>query len=85
MTAAIVLQFFFLALLDPAVRRNTIVRRMGRIGEVNRGVLALSSLNPLIRVEKDLLLIRVLLAGNMGRLLIGKTSRCSKSVTPLSE
>jgi len=49
------------------------VLRMSGIGEINRVAFALVRLNTLIFFQKGLLLDRVLFAGNMRRLLVGKS------------
>ena len=72
LAAAVGFEFFFLPRLNPAVRRNAVVLWMSCIGERYRVVCAFVCLELLIFIEKGLLPGRVLFAGNMRRLFVGK-------------
>ena len=72
LAAAVGLELFFLSRLNPAVRRNAVVLWMGGIGKIDRVVYAFVCLELLIFIEKGLLPDRVLFAGNVRRLFVGK-------------
>ena len=72
LTATVGFELFFLTLLDPAVRRNAVVLRVGGVSKINRVVFVFVGLDMFIFVEKCLLLGGVLFTGNMRRLLVGK-------------
>ena len=73
LATAVGFKCFFLSLLDPAVRGNAVMLRMGGIGKIDRIVFTLACLDVFIFFKKCLLLGEVLFAGNMRWLLVGKS------------